>query len=553
MTSRLNVLVIGYFGYGLVGDEAVLRVIINDIKRLNPNNQVVVASKNGYNDFLNSEIEYINIEDFKQISNKIKDSDLVVVCAAGGYNEHLQIKAYSIASDPIEYNRLCMEAPVIAFTNGVPSMIYGAGIDDLHSQEAEESVRLCFNIATGRALRDTSAFQSLSATGAVLDDVLITCDPAWMLPPRPTKRPRDEQIKALGLDPRRPVIGLTLRHWDETPLRLSSEPQSWEPVVAEALRSFCAKHAAQCLLIASQNEAGYVFADDVAFLEHFRNFLPDIPLATWYRDLEPGAVMATLGLCDFSVAMRHHGAILSAAAGTPTIAIAYSKKVRSALGNAGLEDCVIDLKGITAEGLLALLERVYGAGPFERQRLGAILRERRNRHSETFRLLETVSKRPPILERQIVALSEKYNRAIFSAERSKINRRAHAPLAALLQKQITTDGAWQDAVGLIQELLKAYPEEGLFYFYAGLAGILSGQDIETSMQYLRQAREHGYAREWCSYWEGRGHLLLGEYAEAYACLMQALQTNPHFELACTDAEALVRDGRVEHSSEALPV
>lgn len=536
-------LVVGYFGYGLVGDEAILSVVLRDVRARYPDSIIHVTSNNAAETAAQHGVRCIRINDLTAIIALLPYIDLVVVAAAGGYNEYAKIEPFQSIDDPVPYNRLCMEIPVLAFTHGVKSMIFAAGIDELNSEDARASVRVCFDIATERVLRDSTALQSLTATGARLDGVVVTCDPAWTLRVDGTAD-RTRRLEAFGLDPARPVVGLTLRHWDEEPMRLSTEPQPWESVMAEALQHFAENTGAQYILVASQKQAGYVFADDVEFLEKFRKRLPNVKTVSWYEDLAPASIVSVLSLCDVSVAMRHHGAILAAVASVPTVAVAYSKKVRGAFEDAGLGDWVVDLKDLQTTQIIFLLTRLLRDKTAQRRRLVSVLDERNSRHQETLRLFDAAMAQVASNHRQSDALALKYNLSLASPERSQLKSVSRTAIADILGAVIALGETSETISRALDVMVKAYPHEGVLHFYLGLTDILSSRDPIRGVESLERAASLGFSVEWCFYWQSRGMQLTGDYGEACRRMEAALARNPSFTLARSGLEQLLAQGLV---------
>ncbi len=63
-----------------------------------------------------------------------------------------------------------------------------------------------------------------------------------------------------------------------------------------------------------------------------------------YRDDE---VIALMGACDYLLAMRLHALIFATIAGTPFGAIAYDDKIRAYMEMLGLQEFLLDIKGVS--------------------------------------------------------------------------------------------------------------------------------------------------------------------------------------------------------------
>lgn len=520
-------LVVGYFGYQLVGDEAVLSVVVRDLRALYPGCGIIATSANGQETSARHGIETVQIDRVPEILNAMATVDVAVLAAAGGLNEYGPLVPFTSLRDPIAYNVLCMETPAFAMACGVPSIILSVGVESLHSAEAKEAVRLCFDLASAGVVRDTSALDALHAIGGD-PGVPVTCDPAWTLDPSPIDR--SALLSRLGLEPDRPVVGLTLRHWDLVPQRLSIDPQAWEEDVAEALRRFAEETDAQLLMVASQHCPPYIFADDVGFAERFRPRFEGIPNAIWHDDLTPEVVMGVLGVCDVSLAMRHHGAILAAGAGVPTVALAYSPKVRAAFADAGLGEWVIDLAEVTASRLHALLRKAYDDGVHVRQHLDDVRLNRRATHGRSLRLLSEIIDRPPPADRRTRAIAAKMGGWLGNIGMSKFGPTARPAMERILETAVGAAASHSDLRNAIADLAEVFPGDSLLPFQAGMAEVLGG-DIRRAEALFAKAEVLGFPAEWAAYWRAQALIRAEEIEAARQHLSRALEANPGFSLA----------------------
>jgi polysaccharide pyruvyl transferase WcaK-like protein len=101
--------------------------------------------------------------------------------------------------------------------------------------------------------------------------------------------------------------------------------------------------------------------------------------------LEPDAAVALLARYERLATVRLHGLILAALAGTPAVAIGYDAKVSAAATELGLADLCLPLEGLTADALEAALDR--SLDPALRKTLGERVAAIRARGDEVRRLL----------------------------------------------------------------------------------------------------------------------------------------------------------------------
>jgi polysaccharide pyruvyl transferase WcaK-like protein len=105
--------------------------------------------------------------------------------------------------------------------------------------------------------------------------------------------------------------------------------------------------------------------------EYMRRVLGEaIPRVDWRR--AGGSVEQTLGLfseATLVVAMRLHALIFAARCGIPFVALSYDPKVDALARAAGQEDALLPVNGVTAEALLAAVDRVRASEGIRRHSL----------------------------------------------------------------------------------------------------------------------------------------------------------------------------------------
>jgi tetratricopeptide (TPR) repeat protein len=236
-----------------------------------------------------------------------------------------------------------------------------------------------------------------------------------------------------------------------------------------------------------------------------------------------------LSVCDISLAMRHHGAIMAAVAGVPGIALAYTEKVRAAWADAGLNNRVVDLADITREGLQAALFAVWRERTTERDLLARIVAERSAQHRITLSMLTDATVSQPRFARETKALADAYL-ALREVAGSVLTPVARDVLAGALSQTVTVDDL-KILKSAFSKLAYIFPREPLYAFLVGYYEVLSTHASDEGIQALIRAEECGYAIEWCRYWRARLYLLLGNVQAARDCLVEALVANPVFSEA----------------------
>ena len=184
--------------------------------------------------------------------------------------------------------------------------------------------------------RDADSLRLAQALGAAHGQ--LVADPAYLL-----EAGSDARARATALVGGRPTVALN-------PMT-SSEVENSADAVA---RSF----AALAKRILAETDARILLTpfkvrgedEDVTVSRAVLATLPADRAAMAPLDLRPSEMLALLGGCDAFVGMRHHGVLLAAQAGTPTLPVPYAAKTAALVKDLGMD--AVPAKDLTPERLL---------------------------------------------------------------------------------------------------------------------------------------------------------------------------------------------------------
>ncbi|WP_441245662.1 polysaccharide pyruvyl transferase family protein [Kitasatospora sp. McL0602] len=151
----------------------------------------------------------------------------------------------------------------------------------------------------------------------------------------------------LGLDPDRPVVGITARRW------LAREAQDrYEGALAEAIDTLQAD-GTQVVLI-PQVSTDYLGDDDRIVESRIAARCATAPLRVDER-VDYREIKSLYTECSFLIGTRFHSVIFSLTSGVPCIAIEYEHKTRGIMADLGLGEWVLPIAEVT---YARLMERV---------------------------------------------------------------------------------------------------------------------------------------------------------------------------------------------------
>ncbi len=364
-----QVLIAGYYGFGNLGDEAILVGIVRRLKEGWPGARLRVTH-GGFSPVL-PDVEPVPWNDLPALVEAAHTADLIVLGGGGIFFDYWAFEADSVLTRRMGGVTYYATFPLLATLLRKPLAIWAVGVGPFRSEAARRLTRLSFLQADYASVRDPDSAAVLAELGIEADRVTVAADPAFDL--EPVSRQRVEQIlRREGVPFGRPLLGVALRQWD-----VGVDPEVWVTAVAAALDRFVVAHDLTAIFIPFQQVPGHLTDDRQAALEvAARMSCPDrvVMLAGNYS---PEEVAGLLAQCDLVVGMRLHSVVLAAVAGTPAVCLVYDPKVRAAARRLGLEEYAVEIANLNAENLLGLLEAAWTARAELRDRVRAAARELR--------------------------------------------------------------------------------------------------------------------------------------------------------------------------------
>jgi polysaccharide pyruvyl transferase WcaK-like protein len=200
-------------------------------------------------------------------------------------------------------------------------------------------------------VRDPESLALLREIGVNKPPMEVTADPALLLTPPEYADRGDAQGQ---------VLTVSLRPW-----------QSTESEMADRLAGVCARvmPSAAVRTLSMQPNSDDGVAD--LFRERWRTDSGrEAASVAGGEENRLASIVQALGESDLVIGMRLHALILAAAAGVPSVAIAYDPKIMAFMRSTGQEDSVAGLDA--SDELAAMVERVWR----DRTERGDRLRER---------------------------------------------------------------------------------------------------------------------------------------------------------------------------------
>lgn len=291
-----SILIVGNYGAGNLGDDAILGGIVTELKSLAYGGRILVT----HGGFKSSPEIYKGLEKVpfipfglrsrfrkskKEAYQAIKEADLVILGGGGLFMDTESVWAPFIWAAQA---RACLKLKK-------PYLCYGQSVGPLQRWWSRQLTKKVFRKAQAIHVRDTASAKLLESWGL---KAAVGTDPAfaWLLAHK-------------RKFPKKPALLLSLREWP------GFSEKEWEPFLKE-VRVFAKRRKLKPILLSMD-------ARDEGELQKLK--------ATGMELFEaPSAHMAFEGFekAALAVTMRLHASIFALAAGTPCVALSYSPKVK---------------------------------------------------------------------------------------------------------------------------------------------------------------------------------------------------------------------------------
>jgi polysaccharide pyruvyl transferase CsaB len=335
LTWPVTIGVAGSYGGLNMGDEAILTVIVRELRRRIPGVRLVVFSRDAPHTMEHHDVDAVvdaRSSSRHELTEALSGLSLLLL-GGGGLLYDTEASSY-------------LHVVRTAQRLGVPTATYAIGAGPLEHAAERTAVAEVLNVMDLITVREPTARRLLEEIG-VENDVVVTADPALLLEPAP--------LPFATLQRERLEVGLRL-------VALSVR-ESGGAAAETADREFHALLATAADFIVQRYDAQAVFVpmerQDIreahGVISHMARPESATVLTGTYT---PGELRAVMGSFHMAVGMRLHFLMFAASAGVPIAPLPYASKVGAFLKAIGLDEP--DLVAATNAGtLLAGIDRLW--------------------------------------------------------------------------------------------------------------------------------------------------------------------------------------------------
>lgn len=329
-----KIVISGYYGFGNVGDEAVLAGIRATLTELGVDARVTVLSADPARTMReHRDVEAVPRNRILPMIGAIREADLFI---SGGGS---LFQDATSARSPYYYLGILRLAQMLKRK----TMIYAQGVGPLIRPGIRRGVARAFNKADIITVRDSKSRALLQEIG-VTREVHVAADPSFLV--EPDLAAADKVIEEAGLAGQK-LVGIALRPWPGQ--------NQWLDAAARGIIDLCSELGAQAVFIPMQESEDATVGHGAPILRHAGM---------------PETAQGLIARCELVVGMRLHSLIFAAGSGVPFVPIAYDPKV-SAFATEARSDAGVQI-GEPLDRLSNAIRTAWSS----RESLGAALFER---------------------------------------------------------------------------------------------------------------------------------------------------------------------------------
>jgi polysaccharide pyruvyl transferase CsaB len=304
-----RILLTGYYGFGNIGDEAILSSTVGAIRKKDPSIGISVLSHSPRETKSSYGVETYPRMSLSGVIEGMKSSDLVVFGGGSLLQDTTSFRSLSY------YIGLIFAAKILK----KPLIVYANGIGPVRSSLGRILVREAISTALKVTVRDYDSRQELISMG-VRKDITVTADPAFLLP-LPDKKRTDEILSRAGILGKDNIVWLALRP--------NLAPEWFYREVGKLIPHLRSKGYLPCFLTMQKQDRDVLRNIEEVTKSEILESVPSL------EGLMPDEALGVLQRGRFCLGMRLHTLILSARAKVPFLGIAIDPKISAFCKMAG--------------------------------------------------------------------------------------------------------------------------------------------------------------------------------------------------------------------------
>jgi len=301
----VQILISGYYGFNNIGDESILRAVVDNLRSKLDDIEITVLSQNPDSTAQKYGVHSANRKSLMDIIKAVRKCDLLI--SGGG-----SLLQDVTSKKSILYYLMIMWA---AFFFRKKVFIYSQGIGPILSKINRRLTAATLRHAHGIVVRDEASKELLIEIGIKGDKIIVTADPVLRIKKAELSVGGEILMKeGFAPDPGRMTVGFAIRE--------KKTDSNFVEELCISIRRLTEEYQAQIVLIP------FHYSEDMAVIEEIRNRLGNDICCIRHKYLT-NEMLSIIGNMDILVGVRLHALIHAAIMDVPMIAISYDPKINS--------------------------------------------------------------------------------------------------------------------------------------------------------------------------------------------------------------------------------
>lgn len=307
----IKAVVSGYYGYGNLGDDAILQAISRELSSPEQPVRLTVLSKAPAETRKQYGLPAVRRFSPLGVYRALKASDVLI--SGGG----------SLLQDKTSTRSLLYYLWVIRMARrlGKPVFIYANGIGPLTQKQNRRRVRQCLNRCDRITLRDQASLQELRALGVERKDIRVTGDPVFRLTP---DGQGENPLRELGIPEQGQIVGVSVRSLPQTEKFIREFARLCDRLVREGGKTV--------VFLVMQENMDEGVSQQIRQQMAEKSYLVKSPG-------KPDTMLEMIREMELVIAMRLHTIIFAASVNVPVLGCVYDPKVGAVLQQLDMPDC----------------------------------------------------------------------------------------------------------------------------------------------------------------------------------------------------------------------
>lgn len=330
LQKNKEILISGYYGFRNSGDDALLKAIIQDLKKYKESPNIVVLSANPEETMEYYRVKSINRLNLISVLKHMRKADMLI--SGGG----------TLIQDRTSTKSLWYYLSIItmALRNNVKVMLYSNGIGPLVKSRNIKRTKNVLEKVNLITLRDEESYKTIRDMGITNPMVKVTADPALGLDLADKNR-GIEILSKEGVPKNNKILGVSIRRWQNLDTNFEDE-------IAAVCDYAYEKYGYYTVFLPMQSSR------DLAILQSVKRKMKNKSTLIKAR-YSVEDVMSIMKCFDICIGMRLHTLIYSAVNAVPLIGIVYDPKISSFMEYTH-QKLYLEAEGLKKENLCKMLD-----------------------------------------------------------------------------------------------------------------------------------------------------------------------------------------------------